>query len=288
LSDKRFAVIIDEAHSSQSGSAADNMNRAMGKKDAEDSEEEIDAQDLILEAMRSRKMRGNASYLAFTATPKNTTLEKFGVQQSDGTFKPFHLYSMKQAIQEGFILDVLANYTTFKSFYELEKSIEDNPIFDTKKAQKKLKAYVERHNQTIQIKAEVMVEHFINHVVVPKKLKGKGKAMVVTQDIQAAISYFQAIQRILKDKNSSFKAVIAFSGKKTVNGIEYTEDSLNTFAGKDIKENFDKDEYKILVVANKFLTGFDQPKLCTMYIDKNFKAYWRYRPYQGSTVRQTR
>lgn len=272
LSDKRFAVIIDEAHSSQSGSAADNMNRAMGKKDAEDSEEEIDAQDLILEAMRSRKMRGNASYLAFTATPKNTTLEKFGVQQSDGTFKPFHLYSMKQAIQEGFILDVLANYTTFKSYYELEKSIEDNPIFDTKKAQKKLKAYVERHNQTIQIKAEVMVEHFINHVVVPKKLKGKGKAMVVTQDIQAAISYFQAIQRILKDKNSSFKAVIAFSGKKTVNGIEYTEDSLNTFAGKDIKENFDKDEYKILVVANKFLTGFDQPKLCTMYIDKKLQG----------------
>jgi type I restriction enzyme R subunit len=272
LSDKRFAVIIDEAHSSQSGSAADNMNRAMGKKDVEDSEEEIDTQDLILEAMRSRKMRGNASYLAFTATPKNTTLEKFGVQQSDGTFKPFHLYSMKQAIQEGFILDVLANYTTFKSYYELEKSIEDNPIFDTKKAQKKLKAYVERHNQTIQIKAEVMVEHFINHVVVPKKLKGKGKAMVVTQDIQAAISYFQAIQRILKDKNSSFKAVIAFSGKKTVNGIEYTEDSLNTFAGKDIKENFDKDEYKILVVANKFLTGFDQPKLCTMYIDKKLQG----------------
>lgn len=272
LSDKRFAVIIDEAHSSQSGSAADNMNRAMGKKDVEDSEEEIDTQDLILEAMRSRKMRGNASYWAFTATPKNTTLEKFGVQQSDGTFKPFHLYSMKQAIQEGFILDVLANYTTFKSYYELEKSIEDNPIFDTKKAQKKLKAYVERHNQTIQIKAEVMVEHFINHVVVPKKLKGKGKAMVVTQDIQAAISYFQAIQRILKDKNSSFKAVIAFSGKKTVNGIEYTEDSLNTFAGKDIKENFDKDEYKILVVANKFLTGFDQPKLCTMYIDKKLQG----------------
>ena len=159
MSDKRFAVIIDEAHSSQSGSAADNMNRAMGKKDAEDSEEEIDAQDLILEAMRSGKMRGNASYLAFTPTPKNTTLEKFGVQQSDGTFKPFHLYSMKQAIQEGFILDVLANYTTFKSYYELEKSIEDNPIFDTKKAQKKLKAYVERHNQTIQIKAEVIRKH---------------------------------------------------------------------------------------------------------------------------------
>ncbi|EMB0473188.1 type I restriction endonuclease subunit R, partial [Escherichia coli] len=139
LSDKRFAVIIDEAHSSQSGSAHDNMNRAMGKSEVEEAE---DAQDKILQAMRSRKMRGNASYLAFTATPKNSTLEKFGQRQEDGSYKPFHLYSMKQAIEEGFILDVLANYTTYKSYYEIEKSIADNPEFDTKKAQKKLRAYV--------------------------------------------------------------------------------------------------------------------------------------------------
>lgn len=137
LSDKRFAVIIDEAHSSQSGSAHDNMNRAMGKSEVEEAE---DAQDKILQAMRSRKMRGNASYLAFTATPKNSTLEKFGQRQEDGSYKPFHLYSMKQAIEEGFILDVLANYTTYKSYYEIEKSIADNPEFDTKKAQKKLRA----------------------------------------------------------------------------------------------------------------------------------------------------
>ncbi|WP_141011119.1 DEAD/DEAH box helicase family protein, partial [Escherichia coli] len=128
LSDKRFAVIIDEAHSSQSGSAHDNMNRAMGKSEVEEAE---DAQDKILQAMRSRKMRGNASYLAFTATPKNSTLEKFGQRQEDGSYKPFHLYSMKQAIEEGFILDVLANYTTYKSYYEIEKSITDNPEFDT-------------------------------------------------------------------------------------------------------------------------------------------------------------
>ena len=272
MSDKRFAVIIDEAHSSQSGSAADNMNRAMGKKEAEENEEEQDSQDLILEAMRSRKMRGNAFYLAFTATPKNTTLEKFGEKQPDSTFKPFHLYSMKQAIQEGVILDVLSNYTTYKSFYELEKSIEDNPIFETKKAQKKLRAFVERHQQTIQTKAEIMTDHFVRNVVATKKLKGKGKAMVVTQNIETAILYFNAIQKILTDKNVDFKAIIAFSGKKTVNGIEHTEDSLNSFAGKDIKDNFDKDEYKILVVANKFLTGFDQPKLCTMYIDKKLQG----------------
>ncbi|MCW9017818.1 MAG: DEAD/DEAH box helicase family protein, partial [Kangiellaceae bacterium] len=183
LSDKRFAVIIDEAHSSQSGSAHDNMNRAMGKSEIEEAE---DAQDKVLQAMKSRKMRGNASYLAFTATPKNSTLEKFGQRQEDGSFKPFHLYSMKQAIEEGFILDVLANYTAYKSYYEIEKSIADNPEFDTKKAQKKLRAYVERSQQTIDTKAEIMLEHFVPHVVNAKKLKGKGKGMVVTQNIETA------------------------------------------------------------------------------------------------------
>jgi type I restriction enzyme R subunit len=170
LSDKRFAVIIDEAHSSQSGSAHNKMNEAMGKAQQTD-EDEVDAQDKILQAMAARKMRGNASYFAFTATPKNTTLEKFGTQQTDGSFKPFHLYSMKQAIEEGFILDVLANYTTYKSYYEIQKSIEDNPQFDSKKAQKKLRAYVEGHQQTINIKAEVMLDHFIPQVVNSKKLK---------------------------------------------------------------------------------------------------------------------
>ncbi|WP_211116162.1 DEAD/DEAH box helicase family protein [Methylophaga sp. SB9B] len=157
LSEKRFAVIIDEAHSSQSGTAHDNMNRAMGR--SEDNENE-DAQDKIIAAMQSRKMRGNASYLAFTATPKNNTLEKFGQEQPDGSFIPFHLYSMKQAIEEGFILDVIANYTTYKSYYEIQKSIEDNPLFDTSKAQKKLRAYVEQNKQTIKIKAEIILDHF--------------------------------------------------------------------------------------------------------------------------------
>lgn len=160
LSDKHFAVIIDEAHSSQSGTAHDNMNRAMGKNDVDD--DTLDAQDKILQAMKSRKMRGNASYFAFTATPKNTTLEKFGTKQPDGSFKPFHLYSMKQAIEEGFILDVLANYTTYKSYYEIQKSIEENPLFDSKKAQKKLRAYVESHQQTINIKAEIILDHSLH------------------------------------------------------------------------------------------------------------------------------
>ncbi|WP_125722618.1 type I restriction endonuclease subunit R [Flavobacterium ustbae] len=270
LSDKRFAVIIDEAHSSQSGSAADNMNRAMGSNNSD--EEGEDPQDKILEIMNSRKMSKNASYLAFTATPKSNTLEKFGEKQEDRKFKPFHLYSMKQAIEEGFILDVLANYTTYKSYYEIEKSIEDNPLFDTKKAQKKLRAFVEQDKQTIAIKADIILDHFISKIVNTKKLKGKAKAMVATQSIESAIKYFFALKKILKEKGEPFKAVIAFSGKKTIDGIEYTEDSINGFAEKDTRDKFDTDEYKILVVANKYLTGFDQPKLTAMYVDKKLQG----------------
>lgn len=269
LSDKRFAVIIDEAHSSQSGSASDNLNRAMGK---DYTDEETDPQDKILEAMRSRKMRGNASYLAFTATPKNNTLEKFGVKQEDGSFKPFHLYSMKQAIEEGFILDILANYTTYKSYYEIEKSIEDNPLFDTAKAQKKLKAYVERHAETIATKADIMMEHFISKIVNTKKLKGKAKGMVITQSIESAIRYYQAIKKIVEAKGNPFKVAIAFSGKKMMDGIEYSEDILNGFPEKDTRDKFNEDEYRILVVANKYLTGFDQPKLTAMYVDKKLQG----------------
>lgn len=270
LSDKRFAVIIDEAHSSQSGSAADNMNRAMGNNNTE--EEEEDPQDKIIEAMRSRKMSKNASYLAFTATPKSNTLEKFGELQEDGKFKPFHLYSMKQAIEEGFILDVLANYTTYKSYYEIEKSIEDNPLFDTNKAQKKLRAFVEQHKQTIAIKADIILDHFITKLVNTKKLKGKAKAMVATQSIESAIKYYFAIQNILKEKGQPFKVIIAFSGKKKIEGIEYSEESINGFAEKDTRDKFDEDGYKILVVANKYLTGFDQPKLTAMYVDKKLQG----------------
>lgn len=266
LSDKRFAVIIDEAHSSQSGTAHDNMNRVMGQ------DEEEDGQDKILKAMKSRKMRGNASYLAFTATPKNTTLEKFGEKQEDGSFEPFHLYSMKQAIEEGFILDVLANYTTYKSYYEIEKSIAENPEFDTKKAQKKLRAYVERSQQTINTKAEIMLEHFIPQVVNAKKLKGKAKGMVVTQNIETAIRYHKAITRLLEAKGHPFKALVAFSGTKEVDGIEYTEAEINGFSESDTKDKFDIDEYRLLVVANKYLTGFDQPKLCAMYVDKKLAS----------------
>lgn len=269
LSDKRFAVIIDEAHSGQSGQAHDNMNRAMGAGDVDPDED--DPQDRILEAMQSRKMRGNASYLAFTATPKATTLEKFGERQRDGSFKPFHLYSMKQAIEEGFILNVLANYTTYKSYYEIQKSVEGNPLFDTKKAQKKLRAYVERSQHTINTKAEIMLDHFIPQIVNTKKLRGKAKGMIITQNIEAAIRYHKAVTKLLDAHGNPFKALIAFSGEKTIDGLKYTEADMNGFPESETRDKFATDDYRLLIVANKYLTGFDQPKLTAMYVDKKLQ-----------------
>ncbi|MDD3877482.1 MAG: DEAD/DEAH box helicase family protein [Bacteroidales bacterium] len=286
LSDKRFAVIIDEAHSSQSGTASGKMNQAMGNSTSDEDEDVFDAQEKILEAMRSRKMRGNASYFAFTATPKNSTLEKFGTKQENGTYKPFHLYSMKQAIEEGFILDVLANYTTYKSYYEIEKSIEENPLFDTLKAQKKLRTYVEQNKQTIATKAEIMLDHFITKLVNTKKLKGKAKAIVATQSIESAINYYFSLKKLLNDRGNPFKIAVAFSGVKKLRGVEYTEDILNDFPAyldttkptdpgyisDKIARYVDMDNYRMLVVANKYLTGYDQPKLTAMYVDKKLQG----------------
>lgn len=271
LSDKNFAVIIDEAHSSQSGRAADNMNRAIGAPSKVDDPDAFDWQEAILETMRTRRMRGNASYIAFTATPKNTTLERFGTLQPDGKRKPFHLYSMKQAIEEGFILDVLKNYTTYRSYYKIEKSIEENPLFHSARAQKRLRAFVERNPETIQTKAEIMLDHFLNQVVRKKKLKGKAKGIIATQNIECAIEYYFAVTRLLMSLGNPFKVLVAFSGKKRIHGIDYTEESLNGFPDKHTGDKFDEDEYRLLIVANKFLTGFDQPKLSVMYVDKKLR-----------------
>ena len=269
LTDRKFAVIIDEAHSSQSGSAADKMNEAISGGGDEDEPEDL--QDKILAAMEARKMGANASFFAFTATPKNTTLERFGRQNSDGKFVPFHLYSMKQAIEEGFILDVLKNYTTYKSYYELQKSVEGNPEFNTKKAQSKLRAYVEADATTIKTKAGIMLDHFEQNVVRTKKLKGKAKAMVVTRNIESAIRYYMALREALSAAGSPYRPLVAFTGKKLIDSVEHTEDTLNGFPGGDIPKKFKTDEFRILVVANKFLTGFDEPMLTTMYVDKKLQ-----------------
>ena len=265
VSDHNFAIIIDEAHSSQSGIAADKLNATV-QKDADQGGGDTD--ELLEKLMKDRKMSSNCSYFAFTATPKKETLERFGSEDAEGKFHPFHLYSMKQAIEEQFILDVLTNYTTYKSYYELTKSIEENPEYNNDRAQKLLRRAVERDPKTIEAKADVMLTHFDAKIFRNHKLKGKAKAMVVTKDIECAILYYNALQKICTDKKMPFKILIAFSGTKVIGGKEYTEASLNGFPDTKTAENFDSDEYRILVVANKYLTGFDQPKLCAMYIDK--------------------
>lgn len=264
VSDHNFAIIIDEAHSSQSGIAADSVNKAVQRNENETQETD----DLIMKLMKDRKMSTNCSYFAFTATPKKETLERFGTQHTDGKFYPFHLYSMKQAIEEGFILNVLTNYTTYRSYYELTKSIEDNPQYNNEKAQKMLRRLVERDPKTIKAKAEVMLDHFDAKIYRNHKLKGQAKAMVVTKDIECAISYYYELQAIAKERKLPYGILIAFSGTKTIKGVEYTEAGVNGFPESKTAEEFEKDENRILVVANKYLTGFDQPKLCAMYIDK--------------------
>lgn len=266
VSDHNIAIIIDEAHSSQSGIAADKMNATVDKNKGEETEE--DTEDLIMKLIRERKMSENCSYFAFTATPKRETLERFGTKHEDGHFYPYHLYSMKQAIEEGFILDVLTNYTTFHSYYEVRKSIADNPKYNNKRSQKLLRGMVEREPHTIAEKAEVMLTHFDTKVYRSHKLKGEAKALVATKDIECAIRYYQAFQKLKKDRSLPYNILIAFSGEKEVDGVKYTEEGINGFKETALPEEFEKDDNRILVVAKKYLTGFDQPKLCVMYIDK--------------------
>jgi len=274
-----FAIVIDEAHSSQSGQTSAKMNAVLAdKNDVEEEDQEPTLEDKINDLIESRKMITNGSYFAFTATPKNKTLETFGVE-SDQTytnengeikhkFYAFHVYSMKQAIEEEFILDVLKNYTTYNSFYKLIKAVENNPEFDTKQAQKKLRAYVEGHEFAIAEKAKIMIDHF--HRDVAKLIKGTAKAMVVTKNIVSAIKYKQAFDKYLQEIKSPHKAVVAFSGSKTYKGVDYTEVSMNSFGSykTDIPKNYKKNENRFLIVANKYQTGFDQPLLHTMYVDK--------------------
>lgn len=279
LPGNNFGIIIDEAHSSLSGQMARKLNETLAKvsdeeelqQDLEDYDEnedsEVTGEDLIRTMIKARKLLPNASYFAFTATPKNKTLELFGVpyQEGDKTkFRAFHLYSMKQAIEEGFIKDVLLNYTTYQSYYALLKKIEDDPEYDKKKAQKKLRRYVESHEHAIKKKAALMVDHFIDEVVKKRKMGGKAKAMMVTSSRKNAVKYKHAFDKYLQSINSSYKAIVGFSGD--ING--QTEASLNGFPSAKIPDEFEKDEYRFLLVANKFQTGFDQPLLHTMFVDK--------------------
>lgn len=265
-----FAVIIDEAHSGQSGRNGANMNLALSGL-ATDSEK--DTEDKINDIVEGRKLVKTASYFAFTATPKNKTEEVFGTPyEEDGKIKrrPFHVYTMKQAIQEGFILDVLKNYTTIESWYKIAKKVEDDPMFDKKRAQKKLRAFVEGNPDVIAKKAQMIVEHFHEQIIAKKKLNGRSRAMVVTASIPRCIETYFAITKCLEARHSPYKAVVAFSGECKYNGQEppLTSAALNGFPDAKIPKEFKKEPYRILVVADMFQTGFDEPLLQTMYVDK--------------------
>ena len=265
-----FAIIIDEAHSSQGGRTSAAISTALGTAGAEEDDETTE--DKINRLMETRKMLPNASYFAFTATPKNKTLEIFGARapQADGTVKhlPFHSYTMKQAIQEGFILDVLKHFTPVESYYKLTKTVEDDPAFDTKRARKKLRRYVEGNEHAIRLKAEIMVDHFHEQVLAQGKIGGQARAMVVTGGIERAIQYYHAIRNYLADRKSPHQAIVAFSGEKDYGGAKVSEASLNGFPSSHIADRIQEDPYRFLVCADKFQTGYDEPLLHTMYVDK--------------------
>ena len=271
---RRFAIIIDEAHSSQGGRTSAAMAQALSQ--AGEEEEEETYEDQINRLMESHKLLPNASYFAFTATPKNKTLELFGDPdpQAAGTVKhhAFHTYTMKQAIWEGFILDVLAHYTPVASYYKLAKTVADDPQFDARRAQTKLRRFVEGHDHAIRLKAEIMVDHFHEQVLAQNKIGGEARAMVVTNGIKRAIQYFHAIREYLKERKSPYQAIVAFSGEPEFNGAKVSESSLNSFASGKIAEKIQADPYRFLVCADKFQTGYDEPLLHTMYVDKTLSG----------------
>lgn len=270
-----FAIIIDEAHSSQNGSLSAKMNIVLSGNVYN---EDDTLEDKINSLIEGKKMASNASYFAFTATPKNKTLEMFGmpladengnpVYNEDGTRKarPHYIYTMKQAIEEKFILDVLKYYTPYQSYYHIIKTVEDDPLFDKKRAQSRLKYFVETNEYAIQEKANIIVEHF--HTDVQMKIGGQARAMVVTSEIKRAIEYYHAINRSLKERRSQYKAIIAFSGDVVWEGQTVNETTLNGFQSSKIEKTFKKDPYRFLIVADKFQTGYDEPLLHTMYVDK--------------------
>ena len=276
---RHFGIIIDEAHSGQNGRNSAQMNLALSGRVTN---EKSNKEDIIYAMMEGRKLVPTASYFAFTATPKNKTIEVFGtlicdaygnpVLDDEGKTKhrPFHVYTMKQAIQEGFILDVLQNYTDIDSWYRIIKIIENDPQFDKKRAQKKLRNFVEGNEYTIKRKAAMMVEHFHEQVIAKGKIGGQARAMVVTENIPRCIEYYYAITKLLAERNSPFKAIIAFSNEHKYNGQEppLTSAAMNGFPDAKIPSIFKKDPYRLLIVADMFQTGFDEPLLHTMYVDK--------------------
>ena len=274
LRGNKFAVIIDEAHSSQSGESTKGLKAVLATNDLSqaerDDEVEVTLEDEIAEEMRKRGRLTNVSFFAFTATPKDKTLELFGTRRPDGKYEPFSLYTMRQAIEEGFILDVLENYTTYKAYWSLLKTIQDDPRYDRNKATRLIRNFVDLHEHTIDKKVAAMVEHFAGQVM--HRIGGKAKAMIVTRSRLHAVRFRHAVDDYVKKNRLPFKALVAFSGTVKDGGIEYTEANMNGLPEKQTALTFRGNDYRLLIVANKFQTGFDQPLLHTMYVDKRLQG----------------
>lgn len=276
LSDRRFAVIIDEAHSSQSGKYAAKANSALSGEYVDLLKRQDELNELLEQHIKSRKMAENANFYAFTATPKQKTLEVFGVP--DGTvdeegkprFRAFHLYSMRQAIEEGFILDVLKNYTTYQSFYQICKTVPDDPLFDRKEAMKQLRYFVESKPETVEQKAKVMVEHFLTSVA--HNIGGEARCMICTNSIERAIDYYMAVTKLLIARGSKYRAIVAFSGEHLYHEMPLTDAKMNGFSQSKIEETFRSGDYRFLIVADMFQTGYDEPLLQAMYVDKRLSG----------------
>ena len=267
LKEKTFAVIIDEAHSSTSGKNMQDLSRTLGSDD----EEYMDEGDFINGVIQKSGKQANVSMFAFTATPKAQTLRMFGELNAHGQYEAFHLYSMKQAIEEGFILDVLQNFTTYKTLYRINKDIEDDPQLSTKSAKRQIARFIDLHETNITQRVELIIEHFRNNVM--SGLGGKAKAMVVTRSREAAVKYKKAFSEYITKKGyKDLAAVVAFSGKVSLDGEEYTEVSMNGISEKNLAREFDTDRYNVMIVANKYQTGFDQNKLSAMYVMKKLKG----------------
>uniref|UniRef100_A0A7V4G6J3 Type I restriction endonuclease subunit R n=1 Tax=Desulfobacca acetoxidans TaxID=60893 RepID=A0A7V4G6J3_9BACT len=271
LPGKRFAVIVDEAHSSQTGESTKSLKAVLAVGSLEEAEQEEggepeDLEDLIAAEMKKRGRLPNVSTFAFTATPKPKTLELFGTRREDGKFEPFSLYSMRQAIEENFIMDVLQNYTTYKAYWNLLKKIKDDPHYDRRKATYLLKAFVDLHEHTIAKKVEIMMYHFAGQVA--SRIGGRAKAMIVTRSRLHAVRYKLEVDKYLKERGLPYKALVAFSGTVRDGGQDYTEAGMNGFPDTQTAKTFERPEYRFLIVAEKFQTGFDQPLLHTMYVDR--------------------
>lgn len=265
---QKFAIIIDEAHSSTSGETIGKMNETMSTEEDGEGIEGLTDEDIVLETLQARKMLPNASYFAFTATPKNKTIEIFGIQWEDGKYRAYHNYTMKQAIEEGFIMDVLLNYTTYKSYYELTIVWDKDKEYDKKRANRQLKGFVETHSATIEIKAEAMLDHFYHQVYLKGLVGWKAKAMVVCGSRKSAVKYGFAFKKIILQKSLPLAVIVAFSGDVNLDGTDWNESNINKFSSSKIPDEFENGNYQILICANKYQTGFDQPLLQAMYVDK--------------------